>query len=127
MRTSIIAFEIPVPASSALRQQYLDLGWYELTDPPRLKWSFASGSPRHPGDAPRSQTSHTQRILDPMLLDDLARHLPLADNCVEDVVELRAVLTVQYHKVQHRQRYKGARPIVTWKAVDTALIVESKR
>lgn len=49
----ILKFEIPVPADPAVRQAYLDLGWYELPgafdEPPYLKWSHGRGSPKHPG------------------------------------------------------------------------------
>lgn len=54
MGRKIISFEVPVPADPAVKQAYLDLGWYELPgvfdDAPYLKWSHAKGSPRHPGD-----------------------------------------------------------------------------
>ena len=49
-------WETPLPATPEKLQAYLDLGWLRMPgvlpgDPDFLKWSFARGSPQHPGDS----------------------------------------------------------------------------
>lgn len=124
MPDPIIHNEIPVPSDAELLKQYLALGWYQLNDPPRLKWSFGRGSPRHPGDRPAPPVNRSLEILDVMVLHELDRHLPMAGNYDGDRFELRAVLTVRYQKVERRQkRYKGSPLIATWKPADAELTV----
>lgn len=123
MSSRILAFEIPLPADPGMLDQYLALGWYQLDDPPRLKWSFARGSPCHPGESQGSPVNVTLRMLDVALLHELERHLPIAGSFDGNHIDLHAVITVIFQKVERRQRHKGAPLIAAWKASDAELTV----
>lgn len=116
-------FEIPVPADSELLKEYLGMGWYQLNDPPRLKWSYARGSPRHPGEPPEASVNVTLRMLDVLLLNELNRHLPFAGSYEGNSIEIGALVMVKFQKVISRQHHKGALPLATWKPADAELTV----
>lgn len=123
MPLSLHEYEIPVPEDSALLAEYKALGWYRLDDPPRLKWSFARGTPRHPGEEPPSPPRN--ELLDSWLVRDLVRMAPLAYHHDGDSFEVRALVTVKLQKVVTRHpRGKSWPSLKSWEVVDAEMTVQ---
>lgn len=123
MSVRLHQFEIPVPANPALLAAYEALGWYRLDDPPRLKWSHARGSPRHPGEAHDTSVRHRLQLLDSWLVRDLAGSAPLAYHHAADTCEVRAVVTVKLRKVAKRHPRKSWPAIMSWEVTDVELTI----
>lgn len=126
MRTRIHEFEIPLPADPAVLAAYESLGWYRLDNPPRLKWSHARGSPRHPGEAEAESVTNKLQLLDSYLVQHLAEQAPLAFHHDGDSYEVKALVTVKLRKVEKRHpRGKAWPALKSWEMTDAELTILS--
>lgn len=89
--------------------------------PARLKWSHATGSPRHPGDPELEWGDYVLRMLDCGLLDRLQSKLPSAADGPEHVdIEVR--VTVRFERQERKQRRQGGEYCV-WVPVSASMLI----